>query len=333
MSNPHNYTVGCICALSTESVALQAFLDERHHPPVEVSQHDNNAYALGKIGSHNVVIAVLPHGSYGLVNATSVAKDMLHTFPNVRIGLMVGIGGGAPSPRHDVRLGDVVVSCPENGETGVLQFDFGKKIQDQEFLETGSLNKPPKVLLTAIAQLRTRYETDGHQLEEEIAKVLQEKVRLRKNYSRPPSDSDRLYKSAFTHPVSGAADCSETCGDDSLILESRHSRDQEAGDDNLIVHYGLVASSNMLMKDARVRDKLAIDRGVLCFEMEAAGLMDDFPCIVIRGICDYADTHKNKAWQGYAAMAASAYAKDLLRQISPNKIESERRINEVLRGS
>ncbi|KAJ5007381.1 hypothetical protein K4K57_010796 [Colletotrichum sp. SAR 10_99] len=64
------------------------------------------------------------------------------------------------------------------------------------------------------------------------------------------------------------------------------------------------------MKDARMRDKLAAERNVLCFEMEAAGLMNHFPCLVTRGICDYSDSHKNKAWQGFAAMMAAAL-KDL----------------------
>jgi nucleoside phosphorylase len=86
------------------------------------------------------------------------------------------------------------------------------------------------------------------------------------------------------------------------------------------------------MKDASIRDKLVAERNVLCFEMEAAGLMNHFPCLVIRGICDYADSHKNKEWQGYAAMVAAAYAKDLLRRIHPTKIESESRISDVLSG-
>jgi nucleoside phosphorylase len=87
------------------------------------------------------------------------------------------------------------------------------------------------------------------------------------------------------------------------------------------------------MKDALVRDKLSAEKGVLCFEMEAAGLMNHFPCLVIRGICDYSDSHKNKEWQGYAAMVAAAYAKDLLRQIPPNKVEAERRIGDILSGN
>jgi hypothetical protein len=46
--------------------------------------------------------------------------------------------------------------------------------------------------------------------------------------------------------------------------------------------------------------------------MEAAGVMDEYPCVVVRGICDYANSHKNKGWQNYAAATAAAYAKGLL---------------------
>ncbi len=332
MSDPEKYTVGCICALTTEFVAMQSFLDKRHDPPVAVAQEDYNNYALGTIGNHNVVVAVLPRGEYGLVNATSVAKDILHTFPNIRFGLMVGIGGGAPGPYHDIRLGDVVVSSPENGRTGVLQYDFGKTIQNKKFLQTGTLNKPPKVLLTALAGLEASYESDGHQLEEEIDKVLQKRVRLQKKYSRPPTNSDKLYRPDFIHHIS-EAECQDACGEDPSTLVSRHRRDPQAGEDDLTVHYGLIASANTLMKDAQIRDLLRTENDVLCFEMEAAGLMDSFPCLVIRGICDYSDSHKNKKWQGYAAMAAAAYAKDLLNQIPQNKVERERRANEVLSDS
>jgi nucleoside phosphorylase len=64
------------------------------------------------------------------------------------------------------------------------------------------------------------------------------------------------------------------------------------------------------MRDAAKRDKVSSEPGgVLCFKMEAAGLMNSFPCLVIRGICDYADSHKNKRWQAYAVATAAAYAK------------------------
>jgi nucleoside phosphorylase len=85
-----------------------------------------------------------------------------------------------------------------------------------------------------------------------------------------------------------------------------------------------------LVKDTGLRDALAKEHGVLCFEMEAAGLVNSFPCLVVRGICDYADSHKNKEWQGYAAMAAAAYAKDLLGYIRAERVDKEETIAGIL---
>ena len=101
-------------------------------------------------------------------------------------------------------------------------------------------------------------------------------------------------------------------------------------EDDPAVHYGLIASAKQLMKNAANRDKPSQERDVLCFEMEAAGLMNHFPCLVIRGICDYSGLHKSKEWQGYAAMVAAVYAKDLLQQVLPSKVEAERRISEIV---
>jgi len=328
MPDPKEYTVGWICAKSTEHVAAQAFLDEKHEGPEYVSPNDNNDYTLGKIGKHNVVIAVFPDGEYGISSATSVAKDMLHSFPNVRIGLMVGVGGGAPSPKHDIRLGDIVVSAPRDGKGGVFQYDFGKTIQHQNFRPTGFLNQAPVALRAAVNGLKSQYESEGHQLEEAINGILEKKPRLRKKYKRPDPGSDKLYRSGFVHTLDNEASCAVVCGDDPSDLILRHERTE--GEDNPAIHYGLIASANQLMKDASIRDRLAAEKDVLCFEMEAAGLMNHFPCLVIRGICNYADSHKNKDWEGYAAMTAAAYAKDLLYRIAPNRVEAEKRITEIL---
>ncbi|KAH6970507.1 hypothetical protein BKA56DRAFT_496680, partial [Ilyonectria sp. MPI-CAGE-AT-0026] len=324
-----DYTVGWICAISIEYLAAQLCLDEEHERPEDVSRHDNNDYTLGRVGKHNVVIAVLPDGEYGTSSAASVARDMLHSFPNVRIGLMVGIGGGAPiPPNHDVRLGDIVVSAPRDGEGGVLQYDFGKTIQDQSFRQTAFLNRPPTVLLTAVSGLKTQYQRKRHQLEEAINLILEKEEDLREELSRPDASSDRLYRSDFVHPPDKKNSCMEICGVDPSNLIKRPERIKQP--QSPVVHYGLIASANQLMKDALVRDRLAAEMDVLCFEMEAAGLMNHFPCLVIRGICDYSDSHKNKEWQGYAAMVAAAYAKDLLYRIAPNRVEAEKKIGDIL---
>jgi nucleoside phosphorylase len=127
-----NITVGWICALQTEYVAARAFLDKKHSQPETLSRNDNNNYTLGEIRGHQVVIAVLPDGEYGSSSAAGVARDMLHSFPNIRFGLMVGIGGGLPT-NHDIRLSDIIVSSSRNGCGGLLQYDFGKELQGQEF--------------------------------------------------------------------------------------------------------------------------------------------------------------------------------------------------------
>jgi WD40 repeat protein/nucleoside phosphorylase len=324
MSDPKNYTVGWICAITSEYVAAQAFLDEEHEGPEYLSPHNKNDYTLGRIGRHNVVLSVLPLGSYGTSSAGRVAEDMLHSFPNIRIGLMVGIGGGAPSPNHDIRLGDIVVSIPFNGQGGVIQYDFGKTIQGRRFQPTGFLDQPPTVLRSAVNGLRAQYESEGHRLEKAVNKALEKKPRLRKKYLRPDQESDRLYRSHVVHPPESGSICAVDCGDDLTRLVLRNTRSED--EDNPAIHYGLIASGNQLMKDAVIRDKLATENGVLCFEMEAAGLINHFPCLIIRGICDYSDSHKNKQWQGYAAMVAAAYAKDLLCRIVPQQVESEERI-------
>ncbi|KAJ6028867.1 hypothetical protein N7540_004443 [Penicillium herquei] len=323
MADPKIYTVGWICAITAEYVAAQAFLDEQHASPETLPPQDKY--------EHNVVICVVPLGEYGTSSAAQVARDMLHSFPNVRIGLMVGIGGGAPSPQHDIRLGDVVVSTPLNGRSGVIQYDFGKMIQGQGFCPIGFLDQPPALLRAAVSGLIAQYMRKGHQLEESISHVLEKNPRLRKRYQRPDLESDRLYQSHIIHLSAGRSDCKMICGDDSTSLVSRHLRSED--EDSPAIHYGLIASANQLMKDAQIRDKLAAEMDVLCFEMEAAGLMNHFPCLVIRGICDYSDSHKNNDWQGYAAMVAAAYVKDLLCRIVPEKFEAEERILEVLTPS
>jgi nucleoside phosphorylase len=129
------------------------------------------------------------------------------------------------------------------------------------------------------------------------------------HYAKPYSQTDVLFGSTFVHP-DGSRDCVESCISQTENVVERVHRD--IAGDNPVIHYGVIASADRLMKDAYTRDHLAETEGVMCFEMEAAGLMNLCPCLVIRGICDYSDTHKNDRWQGYAAATAAAYAKELL---------------------
>ncbi|KAJ4864231.1 hypothetical protein T069G_00761 [Trichoderma breve] len=332
MSNPSDYTVGWISAITTEYVAARAVLDEIHEGPEAVSTNDSNNYTLGRIGKHNVVIAVLPDGEYGICSAARVAADLSHSFPYVRFGLLVGIGGGAPSRKHDIRLGDVVVSSPGSSDgvshSGVFQYDFGKTIQGQSFQTTGFLNQPPSLLRAAVTGVKARYEEEGHRIKANISAILDKNPRLQKKYQQPDPSSDRLYHSYIYHSTNEERNCAMSCGNTLSSLILRPERGEY--EDDPMIHYGLVASANQLMEDAVLRDKLATEKDVKCFETEAAGLMNHFPCLVIRGICDYSDSHKNEEWRGYAAMVAAMYTKDLLHQIVPNRVEAEKKIGDLL---
>ncbi|PIG84613.1 hypothetical protein AARAC_010916 [Aspergillus arachidicola] len=310
------FQIGWICALPIEAAAAIEMLDEKFGILEEQDAADSNTYTLGRIDKHCVVIACLPGGQYGTTSATTVANNMLRTFSqSLRIGLMVGIGGGVPSAAHDIRLGDIVISYPQGTCGGVIQYDMGKVIAGGEFERTGSLNSPPRALLTAVGTIRAAALTDDPRYPEYLQNAIGRTVRTRKNFGRPTTQSDRLFRAKYDHPAN-ATSC------DGCPAEWKETRD-EREDSDPQPHYGIIASGNSVIKHGETREQLGATTGALCFEMEAAGLMLDFPCIVVRGICDYADSHKNKQWQGYAALAAASYTKELLEYIPVGHVSQE----------
>lgn len=142
-----DYRVAWICALPLEMAAARVILDKEHNSLPQPST-DPNAYVLGELNGNYVIIACLPTDIYGTVSAATVVSHMASTFPRIQFGLVVGIGGGAPSRNNDIRLGDVVVSKPVGRYSGVIQYDYGKAVQGGQFEPTGTLNKPPQTLLT-----------------------------------------------------------------------------------------------------------------------------------------------------------------------------------------
>jgi hypothetical protein len=132
-------------------------------------------------------------------------------------------------------------------------------------------------------------------------------------FQRVKAGPDILFEVAYDHNTG------RTC--DQCSVDRQEARQPRESERDVVVHYGTIASGNQVMRGAAERDRVSEELGgVLCFEMEAAGLMNSFPCLVIRGICDYADSHKNKQWQPFAAAAAAAYAKELLSVIPPTDV-------------
>lgn len=311
MSEPavEDYTIGWICALQEEYEAACRMLDCESDGPETAEINDNNTYAFGRINKHNVVIGSLPGGQYGTNSAASVARDMVRSFPNLRFALLVGIGGAAPTQKNDIRLGDVVVSEPRGVLGGVVQYDLGKRLSNGRFQRTGQLNAPPQVLLGVLPEMRRRH-NDPRKPDRigEHLKLMEDMP----DYRRP--GEDRLYRADYEHKSGNScADC-EANG-----LEERVSRNLSR---KVIVHYGIIASANSVMKSPKERDQYSQDPelNILCFETEAGGLMNNFPCLVIRGISHYSDSHKNDNWHKYSALAAAAYARELLHVVKPTKV-------------
>ncbi|KAH7020832.1 uncharacterized protein B0I36DRAFT_367315 [Microdochium trichocladiopsis] len=311
-----DYTVGWVCALPIEQTAAWAMLDEKH-PRLASPKGDDNAYMLGSIGGHNIVIACLPKGRIGVTSASTVVTQMVSTFTAIRFALMVGIGGGIPSK---VSLGDVVVSTPTPEFPGVVQWDLGKT-GTRGFRRTGALSPPPASLLSAISRLESAHEIEGSRIEEFLEELKQKHPRLTSKYCKSAMLQDWVFPADYPH-----VENAPTCQDCDLSLAEMRTSDEPR------IHYGLIASGNQVVKSAQLRDELCVSLGggVLCIEMEAAGLMNKIPTLAVRGICDYADSHKNKDWQPYAAAVAAAFSKELLLDIQPAEVSNEQTVKDLV---
>ncbi|KAI3009645.1 hypothetical protein CBS147346_1983 [Aspergillus niger] len=279
MSSTHpntSYTLAWICALPEEYEVAIAILDEIHGIPQHQPLEDKNAYLLGRIGQHHVVMVCLPAGRMGTAAAASVAENLCRTFQSVRYGLLVGIGGGVPGvvSGKDIRLGDVGVSVPGGRNGGVVQYD----LEDGEVYQ-GQLNSPPEKLLSYVTLLN----------------ILMRSPRISGNCFREQLE---LLGQEYEYPA--------------------HLEDRNKRKDTLpAVHLGMIASGNTVVGDGVTRDMINHRYGnsILCFEMEAAGIMNALPCLVVRGISDYADSRKNDEWRPRAIAAACSYAKALILHI------------------
>lgn len=332
------YTVGWISALPKEMTAALGMLDERHDKPKDFVKPstDTNSYSWGRIGDHNVVIASLAAGIYGTTSAATTAIHMLSSIPSIKVGLMVGIGAAIPGPKYDIRLGDVVVSQPHGQTGGVIQYDLGKSrvstVQGNTvhtFEQVGFLRPPPEALLKALSLLKAEVRLEGSSISLFLEELLERYPLLAQRgtdgpgYIYPGAQHDRLFEASYLHTSTECGNCDTA----RMIPRSTRSNPSEPR-----VHYGVIASGNKLVKDAAERDAILKDNGgdCICLEMEAAGLMNSFPCLVIRGICDYADSHKNDDWQEYAAATAAAYAKEFLGYVDHGDLARTSKASEIL---
>ena len=168
----NDYTIAWICALPVELAAVQALLDEVDQN-LPSKPGDDNVYILGRMGKHNVVIAGLPSpsGDHGNVSATMVASQLVSSFQFIRFGLVVGIGGGVPSQRMDIRLGDIVVGKPALEGGGVVALDSIEAFANGYSRRVRMLNHPPQVVLTALMKLQSLHLIRNSQIQSFLGEI------------------------------------------------------------------------------------------------------------------------------------------------------------------
>ncbi|KAI9155124.1 Kinesin light chain [Paramyrothecium foliicola] len=306
------FEIAIICALTIEADAVEALFDQYWDDDHSFGKAsgDPNAYTTGSIGCHNVVLAYMP--GMGKANAAVVAVHCKASYPNIKLALIVGVCGAVPfvaTTDTEIVLGDIIVS------NGVVQYDFGRQLperfvrKDTLLDSLGRPNTEIRAFLGKLEGIRSRQKLNN-KIATHLAK-LQAVPELKAQY--PGTDNDKLFQSSYRHLNDGKT-CEE-CGCDGQLTQRIRLEQPKI---QPAVHFGLIASGDTVMKSGIERDQISQFEGVIGFEMESAGVWDTFPCIVIKGVCDYADSHKSKTWQRFAAGTSAACAKAFLEFWEPS---------------
>ncbi|CAG8359298.1 unnamed protein product [Penicillium salamii] len=334
----HHIEIAIFCALSLEVDAMIAMFDK-----VEAQEdhrkdpHDTNSYTLGRISGHSVVLVHMPR--MGKTSASGVSANLRSTFPNIRLGLLVGICGGVPfSGERDIFLGDVIIS------TWVVQLDFGRLYPygfDRKNKTQDNLARPNPEISGFLSKLQGQASrTDlKNQMCADLATTYKSPQHPLSRY--PGANNDILFDANYSHKHTDPMACSvcirctqpedNVCAQASTLscsdlrcdpskvvrrVRNQITKDQKEDPSSFDpeIHFGGLASGDQVIKSAIHRDHIAREEGVIGFEMEGAGLWDTVPTVVVKGVCDYADSHKSKDWQLYAATTAAACARNLLKK-------------------
>ncbi|KPM39642.1 hypothetical protein AK830_g6899 [Neonectria ditissima] len=324
--NRDAFEIAIVCALPLEYNAVSLLVDHYWDKDGDIygrAVGDANTYTTGRIGKFDVVLVLL--SNMGKVSAANSAAGLRLSYPKVRLVLLTGVCGGVPNLGTDeeLLLGDVVIS-----ET-IVQYDYGRHFPDG-FAMKGTvedvLGRPTKNIRNLVSILRT--DRAQEQLKQRAAFFLQ---RLQ----------EKLFEASFRHKHYTALDCQcMNChsSSDPVCDESRKLSCDELGCDvtNIVlrerlklkrqlenegrskdaqapsIFVGRIGSGDKVLKSGEDRDRIAKQHDLLAFGMEGAGVWDEIPCIVTKGVCDYADSHKSKSWQAFAAATAASVTKALL---------------------
>lgn len=345
---PEDFEIAIICALGVEydaiSLLVDGYWDQLDDSFYGKADGDTNMYRTCHIGKANVVLVRLP--AMGKVSAAMAATSLSMSFRGLKLVLVVGICGGVPFPGkgEEMLLGDVAVS------NSAIQYDLGRRFPDTFAAKEGprdSLRKLPRSadnLVTFLQSAEIREDAEA-----EAAEILHQLQAKGIGFSQwqwqyPGARSDRLFQSDFHHKhhrylpsmenrcrcytssdacsISRSLSCREAgcLNNDELIEKRERLEKKRAMEINRypndaqapFIFVGPFGSADTVLKSAEDRDRYAKDHGLVAFEMEGAGVWDIVPSIVVKGVCDYADSHKNKDWQAFASLTAASVAKVIL---------------------
>jgi nucleoside phosphorylase len=340
-----DFAIAIICALPLEAEAVEALFDETYDrlgKYYSKQRGDPNAYINGRIGKHDVVLCYMP--GMGKGSAAGVASSLRVSYTGIELALVVGICGGAPPPPkyQEIFLGDVIIS------DSVIEYDFGRQYPGGFQRKTGikdTLGRPgPEIraLLNGLRAENARNELQNQT--QQYLHILQQRAKW-----CHPGVSDILFKASYLHKHYNHASpagcsclgsdsfdqvCDQICKealekdcDDLNCNKGQKIRCREISEANpTSIYIGPVASADAVMKSGQHRDEIVRREKVIGFEMEGAGVWENVPCIIIKGVCDYADSHKSKLWQEYAAATGASAAKAFLEYWMPANHKGQWRV-------
>ncbi|KAK4972967.1 hypothetical protein LTR42_006261 [Elasticomyces elasticus] len=332
-----DFPFAIVCVLATERNAVEALFEanfSKHASEYKRVKGDPNVYSYGMLGGWPVVVAS-PRDP-GTQHAADVAHGLKLSFEHLKVLFVVGVAGGAPRTpdKTDILLGDVIIS------TAVVQYDFGRQCPEGFAMKTEVEDILGRTATTLAIFLKSLI------FEQATVRLTQKtndyctQLALKRQIVRPESDTDRLFKCTYRHKHQHAPQCrvcsrcnewddrvcdeaeKSICSDlgcNDSELERRRSMVRRipvdgVGAEGARIHFGRVASANAVMRSGVHRDALTKKEKVIAFEMEAAGTWEKFPTVVVKGVCDYSDSHKNKDWQEYAAAMAASCTKAILEE-------------------
>ena len=330
------FCIAIICALPVEAECVLAVFDETwQSKKYGKAVGDTNAYSTGLIARHPVVLAHMP--AMGKVNAATVAAGVRSSFINIKLALVVGICGGVPQgPCGEISLGDVVLS------QAIIQYDLGKQYPNGfQGKDTARESQPGLEVASVVAKLRTSLHRKAFEKDMLVhLRALQENL---SDAQQPSWETDLVFHREYVHkhrananevacaicesgpdricPLASSMTCDKLGCEEMGMLRRPQAPPthtlEKAPDVEPRLHVGRMGSGDTVIKSGKHRDQLADQHSLIAFEMEGAGAFSHFPNgLVIKGVCDYADSHKNKRWQPYAAATAAAFTKSLLGEFS-----------------